>query len=999
MTQRKISHRNKRRLIIAVVIIVLIALFLWLLPVGLRIGAEKYLTGQGVETQIQDIDLNLFTGKLVITDAHGKNAKGQGFHIGHALFNIDYWPLVRKQIVLSRIELENSSVDIDVDDKGHMAIAGMALGGHAEKEPEKPQKDNATPWTFGVASAKINAVKLHYKQPDFERTITIASSSSQDIVSWQADNTFPLDTRIHIGDGTIHLQGTLHPFGKQIDGKLRLTIDNFKLSQVAPLAKTAGIDNLKGVLDSDLTTQLGYSADKGITAQVSGTLNLKQAHLHMPDTHVDNADIAWQGNLNVKRPPTGDTQLKASGKLSLDNVAVTLPDTLTLQQAGLQWNGDAQLGSGAQGMTVSANGTLTTDKTDLKLLAQKLHLEQGRIKWQGNAKLDSGKKAMSVSATGDLSTKNTALAMPVQGINLKQDTVSWSGKADYTSGDAMRVHAEGSLALDGLDLAMSSQHMAVAGDQLHWSGQVAIDPDAKGVPKDANLPLSVDAHIKASGIKVTDTQRKRTLASLGKLDLSGLAVRGLTDIRGDTLTVQTIAALARKTSEPHYKQHPDIVQINKVTVTPFKLLDNNQLSLGQIHVNSLNGLIYRDAKGNLELTDWLASSDNADQQPNAGSQTQTDTDKSHAEQQNGADTAGFTIDLGKLILSDSQLAVDDRGVKPAFHMQLSKLHVAVADVDSTHPTRGSALNLSSQVGRYGSLQADGTIKPFLSPPSAHLTGNINAVNLAPFSGYTNMAIGRRIKQGTFSAKLNFKLNRGDIDSVADLELTKFHIGGHENLEGVVQHKLGLPLDKILSLLRDSHDNIHLKFPIKGSLQDPGFSIIGVVRKAILGGLTKTIKLVFKPLGLAASLGKGLLNIGDALKFDPVVFTAGQSSLPAQAESRLDKVVEVLKKHPNPQLMVCGHAVPADRKALGLPLPTHTAAGNNDTQKSPSGDESGSQEKALAIARDTLIQLAGKRTDAVGDYLVSKGLKSDRLVPCNPSLGQPANAKPRTSLSL
>lgn len=1189
----RLSKKNKRRLIILGVVATFVAAFLTLLPIGLRVGVSKWLTDQGVATQIEDIDLNLFTGRLAIKNAHGETAQGDGFKIDHALVNVSYGALFSKQIYISNLELRDSRIDVRIDESDKLFVAGLAIEPSEEEPPE--DEEQSSPWGFGIERAAIGALTLRYAQPEFAREITLSSSSTSDLATWEPNQPFPLDAALSIGDSQINLGGQLRPFGERIRGEITLGIKDFDLDLVAPLAKQAGVTDLAGVINTDLNILLDYHADEGLQLGVDGDAMVNGTRVRMSDLRLDNADVTWKGTIQAKllQSEAANDQVMTDGHLTVDKVGFALPGTLAFKQKSTAWQGkiNAQLGtplgidadgelklsqthldlfeSGKspadaapipadapnadepttavniaedsnsessqantiqaeqatdpapqaspdsepdfvadsksetvtpepapqatdteavaenappdddksvtqadsdklapqeqteneqpiaeqiqkaprpsnaaktlvldQGETrwkgkistrlgdqtnINANGNLSLQKTQLDMPGQ-LQLAQDSLNWNGDLKTELNEQGVQINTQSKIKTKNTTLDIPEQlklaqetldwdgklktklddqgahvetqstlktkntkldlignGINLAQRALSWEGSADYGPGEPALAHADGTLQADGLDLKLAPQNMAILAENLGWTGNVALDPQAEGLPEQSELPLKLTGQVTAGGLLITDTALSKALAKVGDVAINDITITGLDDIRSGSVKVSAIAALERNAAAPRLEAFPYIASVGSVAVDNLAYTGQSRLALGSLTILGIDALLYRGPKETgWEAAQWFGAEPS---EPPAAQATETATTADAAEEES---QSSFEIALGSGQIVESKLTIDDRGVSPAFETDLSKLRITLADLDSAKPAQGSALDIFSALGRYGSIQAGGIINPFLEPPSADVTGKINAVNLSPISGYTSQAIDRRIDQGTFSADLRLKLDRGNIDANADLTLTKLRIGGAQSESGIVQNRLGLPLNKILSLLRDGDGNITLDLPVGGNLENPEFSVLKIVRDAVFKSLRKAVLVIYSPL----KLGKGLIDLATALRLDPVLYPPGKVELDDTDRTFLDKVAKRLTDRPKTELIVCGHAVPTDRTALNLPDPDAILA---EGENPPTPEQ-------LSDARDALFKLASERTSLVGDYLVSKDIASTRLVLCNPALGEPARALPRTSLS-
>ena len=111
----------------------------------------------------------------------------------------------------------------------------------------------------------------------------------------------------------------------------------------------------------------------------------------------------------------------------------------------------------------------------------------------------------------------------------------------------------------------------------------------------------------------------------------------------------------------------------------------------------------------------------------------------------------------------------------------------------------------------------------------------------------------------------------------------------------------------VALLKDRNGEIHLDLPVTGSIDDPKFSIWGVVWK-IIGNLL--VKAATSPFALLGSLFGG----GEQLSY--LEFPAGIADIPAAEEGKLGNLAKVLHERPALKLEIEGHVdVDKDREGL------------------------------------------------------------------------------------
>jgi hypothetical protein len=102
----------------------------------------------------------------------------------------------------------------------------------------------------------------------------------------------------------------------------------------------------------------------------------------------------------------------------------------------------------------------------------------------------------------------------------------------------------------------------------------------------------------------------------------------------------------------------------------------------------------------------------------------------------------------------------------------------------------------------------------------------------------------------------------------------------------------------VALLKNSRGEIDLHVPVAGTLDDPQFSIGGVIWRVIVNLVTKAITAPF-----------ALLMGSDDTEMGAVAFAPGSTELDPAARERLDSLTDKLLDRPTLKLEATGHADP------------------------------------------------------------------------------------------
>ena len=261
----------------------------------------------------------------------------------------------------------------------------------------------------------------------------------------------------------------------------------------------------------------------------------------------------------------------------------------------------------------------------------------------------------------------------------------------------------------------------------------------------------------------------------------------------------------------------------------------------------------------------------------------------------------FVASIERLRLRASALDFSDASLALPFGTRIHKLRGVINGL-STQPGRRASLELEGQVDEYGQARAAGKLD--LSDPTGYSDIKVifRNVAMASLTPYAATFAGRRIDSGKLSLNLDYKIQQRQLSGDNQVVIDQLVLG-----ERVASPEArDLPLDLALALLQDGDGKIDLGLPVSGSLDDPQFSIGGLVWKVITNVITKLVTAPFRALGAL---------FGGGESFEAIVFEAGGDQLSPPEQEKLRKLATALQKRPALQLQLSGVWSPADRLAL------------------------------------------------------------------------------------
>jgi len=202
------------------------------------------------------------------------------------------------------------------------------------------------------------------------------------------------------------------------------------------------------------------------------------------------------------------------------------------------------------------------------------------------------------------------------------------------------------------------------------------------------------------------------------------------------------------------------------------------------------------------------------------------------------------------------------------------------------------------------VEIKGKINPLAQKTFLDIKANVRDIELGPFSPYSGKYVGYAIEKGKMSFDVQYKIEDRKLAASNRLTLDQLTFG--EKVDSPQATKL--PVQFAVSLLKDRNGVIDVNLPISGSLDDPKFSVGGIVLQIIFNLIEKA---VMSPFDLIGSLVGGS---GTELSY--VAFEPGSAAITPAAEDKLTKLQKALSERPALKLEASGRSDPTkDREAL------------------------------------------------------------------------------------
>lgn len=437
--QKGFWGRTSTRILVGIV--GCLTLLLFLLPLGAKYYAQKWLKDNGADSAvIKSLRFNPFTGRLVLEGVKIASEGQPMLESSDLVIDLDYRSLFDKNIHLDEGLYRDLLIKVEQLPKGHWRIGSYtAITGEKRREVVvESGEDTPSAWAFLADHLRLQNCELHLKTPQYEMNLVVEKAEINRI-----------STRAGDPAGNLSLVGSLN--GESVALELETL-------QLIPHVRVLGEVKIGNFLLEDLSLLLAE-----ILPDFSGGLGLAGS---LDLSLEEGVAIIYDGGIDLKKPSLGNK-------------------SFSTRATELGWKGKISYSSSASSpWTVEADGLLEGDAYYLSLGASGLTTSEDHLSISGTARVRGG-DSLVVTTHAGLKLEGIALSLSTR--SFTQEKLAWKGQVDYDSdreGQGNYVAVEGSLELSPFyyqgEMGEAEMRAGFAG--LGWDGKIVYGGENSGQP-------------------------------------------------------------------------------------------------------------------------------------------------------------------------------------------------------------------------------------------------------------------------------------------------------------------------------------------------------------------------------------------------------------------------------------------------------------------------------------------------------------------------------------
>jgi hypothetical protein len=266
-----------------------------------------------------------------------------------------------------------------------------------------------------------------------------------------------------------------------------------------------------------------------------------------------------------------------------------------------------------------------------------------------------------------------------------------------------------------------------------------------------------------------------------------------------------------------------------------------------------------------------------------------------------AKSRSLLVEIDSVKLDNGEIAFLDRNITPNYTSSFSELTGTITGLSSRADVTAE-INISGNLDQHAPLRITGRVNPLRDELYADLVLNFNDIELSPTSPYTGKFVGYTVSKGKLSLDLHYLVEGRSITGKNKAFLDQFTLG--DTVES--PDAMSLPVKLAIALLKNRQGEIILNVPVEGNLDDPEFSIGGVVFKAIVNLIAKAATSPFALLG-------AIIPDGEDLQY--VEFEPGSTHIAVEYTANLEAVAKALYERPGLEMDIRGDVKADEEKPV------------------------------------------------------------------------------------
>ena len=1058
--QSFLQRNSKKRWIRACLALVLLcAVFLLVLPHGVRIGLERWLLNNGADqATISKIKINLFTGAASINGLDVTLGGETVLANSNIYLDIGLGALFSREAFIQRASFHNVNVDIEQSEDGSWRIGSISIPpGDVATETKKLEEEAGKLWFFGAQQLEMVDCIIHYSQPDLEMSLLVEHALLTEFSTNPSNASGAFMFKGQLNDAPLDLQLDTLRLAPELEIGGSISTSGLHLDDLADFLQEY-INPFSGMAGAEGKFNFTLSQDNTILIDYAGSIDLDEGDIGGPGYATGGKNLTWNGPVSYQQDKSNRIAINLDGSLKGSGLRLNLPDQkLQLLQESFEIKSKTAVNIDQQ-VTVNSEGKINLSGTNFTMPP---YLVQNKnLLWEGNAFYTSAGQHVKIDGTLNLSEPSFTLTEEESETTAAGNIIYWQGIVEYLG--EVKDKPANTLSLAG-KLHCSELNATLPDPGLHYSQNKITLTNNLTLPLDDPRLLEGTADLQAEGLLLKDSATGQKLVSLERLMVEGLNASGGQSLAVDrvkteklellsptndamVMTISEIILSQLKTEDmqkfsaqtlavkafhaDNTEQKKQLASIEAILLTDIKADDSLNIAAESLLVNnghvfeqtiseeksnflqfarlSVNKPAWRDkakltiADINLEDTQVHFLKDKngkllltQELQELKGEPSEEQPAEGEEKEEKGTSPA-FSFQIGEIsVTGKSGIRYEDHALKFPFIANLAIETLRITDLDSGHPGKAASYELTGNLDKYAPLTIKGTIKPFAEEFSLQQAASFKNYPMISLAPYSIQYLGIVPTQGTLSVDSKLSIEKDYIDLQKTWLIKKLEI---KTIEKELAGEFNSQLPLPLDSALSMLKDRHENIELSIPISGPKVDLDFGITGLFITPLSKAI--------VSATSSYLLFTLGPYGAAAYVGLKVGEKLMetrvpPVVFEPGKSELTEDHIKYLERIAEILKNRPAIDLQLCAWVLPEEQT--DHPSELSADNTKIDKSEQPVELSTDdkkALLKLGNSRAVTIKDYLVLEhDIDPGRLLLCLPELDESKDAQPRVELNV
>ena len=371
-------------------VVAAIALFLLLLPLGVKYYLADWLEKNGADkATIEKLRFNPFAGSITLGGMEVELGGRSTLHNYSMVLNLGLTSLFNRDIRLQKAEYRDLYLDLEQYQDGSWRFGSYTMKGQRKETKVESAEDVSSAWNFLADEIVFSHCSIHLKTPELTMVLDIEQAELMHLTTREGQPAGSFTFKGQLNGDPVAMQLDTVQLAPEVRLGGKILISRFKLGEISRLLSEV-LPVFAGAAGLDGKFLYSQGAEKGIQVEYDGAINVTQPNIGNTDFNTSAGGLTWKGRVHYAGAENSPITVETDGLLAAREFKLKVSGTeLATEEARIDLSGKTTV-TIADNVLVKHDGALLLE--GIKLALSPYGVTEEKLTWKGTVQYDSDHK-------------------------------------------------------------------------------------------------------------------------------------------------------------------------------------------------------------------------------------------------------------------------------------------------------------------------------------------------------------------------------------------------------------------------------------------------------------------------------------------------------------------------------------------------------------------------------------------------------------------------------